>query len=89
MPLIHKELSNLSKAIEKLKNTDKKEEIYKNLTDFANENNNISEALNERENEIDKRNLIAHAGFPNEFVKIFKNGTLEYTLNVEEILSML
>ncbi|MCL4320587.1 MAG: hypothetical protein M1427_05015, partial [Candidatus Thermoplasmatota archaeon] len=89
MPLIHKELSNLRKAIEKLKNTNKEEEIYKNLTDFAKENNNISEVPNESENKIDIRNLIAHAGFPNEFVKIFKNGTLEYTLDVKDILSTL
>ena len=89
IPLIHKELSNLRKAIEKLKNTNKEEEIYKNLTDFANENNNISEVPNESENKINKRNLIAHAGFPNEFVKIFKNGTLEYTLDVKDILSTL
>ena len=75
--LINKEINNIKeRALEKLKTSGKESDLYRNLItgEFV------------KDPEPDKRILIAHAGFQNDFTRIHRDGRLEYTIDVKEIL---
>jgi CRISPR-associated protein Csx1 len=80
--LIEKELNSLSKALTKLKERGKEEDFYVNLSGNEEYFNQISNKV-----EPDMRNLIAHAGFQNNFIKINKSGKISYTIPIEDLLA--
>lgn len=99
MTLIDKELNNLSNALKKLRESKKEKELYRKLVcpennmniDYEVLGSDLNHAPLEEKNskDIDKRNLLAHAGFLNDYINISSDGTIEYTCDVKMILSLL
>ena len=79
--LINKEINHIKGALAILRNNSGNSEIYGKLR-FSESNQSVN-----KEPTPDKRILIAHAGFQNDFVEIFQNGDVKYTLNIENILN--
>ena len=76
--LIMKEIRNIKEiALPKLKRSGKESDLYKKL---ITDDYTTYSAPN-------KRILIAHAGFQNDYIRIHKDGRLEYEIDVKEILN--
>ncbi|MGP6240483.1 CRISPR-associated CARF protein Csx1 [Cuniculiplasma sp. SKW4] len=78
--LIGNEIQNLKVAIEKINSGTAEYKIYKEVID--------KECGGKAHKEPDRRIMVAHAGFQSNYLKIGKNGKLEYTIEKERILDL-
>lgn len=76
--LINKELGSLEKALEKLKDSGVESDLYCNISGYGESSDQA---------EPSKRNLIAHAGFQNDIVKLHSDGRMEYIIDIGTIMS--
>ena len=79
--LINKEINHIKNALAALRTNSVNSENYGKLF-FSGPNQLVN-----KKSLPDKRILIAHAGFQNDFVEIFKNGDVKYTEEIETILN--
>lgn len=78
--LIGNEIRKLEDTIRKMHSSSKNYILYKEAI-----NENIEDTGH---NQPDRRIMIAHAGFQRDYVKVWKDGTLEYTIEEEKILNL-